>query len=204
LAALVGADAGSLQAVEFFPGDAAPSPGGAAALSALAEALGSRPKISAAAAGGFDPEVDRLALAARQVELHVLLATAGPAHRARPQPVDFASPRAQDVLDEFAGERLPTAEVAAIASRFDTRDTAPDSPVRVSYYRAIFEALTANERIPDSALLRLGRFRAQAIGTALADGGVNPQRIAIGDGDTQLSATGGRVPVPIGLVPLRR
>lgn len=204
LAALVGADAESLQAIAFPPGDAAPSPGGADALSALAEALASRPKISVAAEGGFDPEVDRRALAVRQVELHVLLATAGPAHRARPQPVDFASPRAQDVLDEFAGERLPAAEVAAIASQFDTRDAAPDSAVRVSYYRAIFEALAAHERIPDSALVRLGRFRAQAIGTALADGGVSPQRIAIADGAAQLSATGGHVPVPIGLVPLRR
>jgi hypothetical protein len=203
LAAIAGADAESLRAVAFLPGDAAPSPRGVGAVTTLADALASRPKVSVVVSGGFDPEVDRRALAARQVELHVLLATAGPAQRTRPQPVDFGSPRAQDVLDEFARERLPAAEIAAIASLFDPRsDAAPDSLIRVSYYRAIYEALVAHEPISDSALVRLGRFRGQAIGKALTDAGVAPQRVEIDDVVPQLSASSGYIAIPIDLAPL--
>jgi hypothetical protein len=117
--------------------------------------------------------------------------------------VNFASPRAQDVLDEFARERLPAPELAAIASRFDPgRAAEPDSPARVSYYRAIFDALAAHEPIPDSALARLGRFRAQAIGNALVAAGIVPERIAIDNAVRALPASDGRVPVSIDLAPL--
>ena len=198
LGRLVELDGRTLAGVEFEPGAAEFSDFGAAGVRALAAALAQRPKLALRAHGGFDPRVDRDALAARQIELHVLIATAGPQMRARPEPVNFASPRAQDVLDEFAGERLPPQRLEAIAARFSLDpDWAPDAPARVAYYRAVFAALVASETIADSALTRLGRFRAQSIAHALAELGVEPERVLIGGGDLRVAAGPRGVQVPL-------
>jgi hypothetical protein len=204
LGALVGRDADGLRAVGFLPAEPVPTPAGAETLVALAEALALRPRVGVVIRGGFDPLADRRALATRQVELHVLLATAGSTHRARPQPVDFASPRAQDILDEFARERLPPEEVATLASLFDLRGNAgPASSARLEYYRAIFDALVAHESIPESALLRLGRFRAQAIRNMLAERGVEPHRIAVlGDTAPLFAPATDVVSIPLDLEPV--
>jgi hypothetical protein len=141
--------------------------------------------------GDFDPSADREALAVQQIELHVLLATAGPTLRARPERVNFASPRAQDVLDEFAGERLGPGRLAAIAARYPVEsNAATPAGERGAYYGAVFDALVANEPIEAAALQRLSRFRAQALVDALAAQGVAPERLALApvDADAQRSA----------------
>ncbi len=159
LAAVVGVDPDALRAVDYEPGAAMPSATGGDMLAALAAALLRRPQVGIEVAGGFDAQADRRALAVQQIELHVALATAGPTRRARPAPVDFASPRAQDVLDEFAAQRLPAAQVASIAASFDLHaGAAADAPARVGYYRAIFAGLVAHESIPDGALDGSGVF----------------------------------------------
>jgi hypothetical protein len=203
LGSLVNRDGESLRTVEFMPGAAAPPALGVDALAALGNALAMRPKVGVDIAPVHDPELDRRALAIQQVELHVLLATAGPTMRARPEPVDFASARAQDVLDEFADERLPAEEVATIASLFDLQaSAAADGAERTGYYRAIFDALVAREPIPDSALQRLGRFRAQATADVLGAQGVAPHRIMIGAAAVQRTPEAHSVIVPLELTSL--
>ena len=178
LGAAAGVEAAALEIVPFRPGEAGPAE--TETLAALAEALLARPRIGVRVQGVADGGLDRDALAAQQIELHVTLATAGPTLVARPQPVDFESPRHRDILDEFAGERLSAEERETIASYF-TRT--PDGGVveheRSAYYRAIFEALVENEPIPESGIERLARYRARAIADSLIAQGVDETRIEI-------------------------
>lgn len=166
-------------AVRFEPGAAALTPAATETLSELADALSLRPRLGVAVPARIDPQLDRDALARQQVELHVTLATARSAFRARPQPVDFASARAQDVLDEFAGERLAADELAAISAQHE-RTGPPEA--RAPYYRAVFAALVDRERIERAALERIGRFRAQSIAEALASAGLATERVALIEG----------------------
>ena len=205
LGALVDRTGTALQAIEFAPGAASLSALGSESIAALGAALALRPKIGVAVAGRYDPAVDRRALAARQVELHVLLATAGPSgvsgrgERANAGQIDFAAPLAQDVLAEFARERLSAETVATLRSLFNLDAGAPaDAPARVAYYRALFDALVAAESIADAALVRLGRYRARTIADALAAQGIAAQRITVMD--TTMPVDGGAAPVRVPIV----
>lgn len=193
LGAIVGRDADELRIVPFDAGIAALGADALGTINALAEALRERPRLGVRLPLGFDPVMDRDALARQQIELHVLLATAGPSGQPRPESVDFTSPRAHDVLNEFANERLTPAQLASIARPFEcTADVACNS----AYYAAMFDALVANEPISDAALNRLGRFRAQSITDALTERGMEPERI---DPATDAAVAGGpfRPVVPI-------
>ena len=202
LGAAIGVEADVLEAVSFAPGVATPAD--PAVLDALAEVLLARPRIGLRVTGVAHRELDRDALAAQQIELHVTLATAGPTLVARPRPVDFASPRHRDVLDEFAGERLGAERLETIASYF-TRT--PDGRIveeeMNDYYRAIFDALVENETIPENGIERLGRFRARSIADALMAKGVAESRIEIAparvdSGEASAAAERGRhVDVPL-------
>jgi hypothetical protein len=196
LGALVESGRDTLRAVPFEPGAAGLEAQAQITLDALAAALRERPRVALRVLGGFDALADRDALARQQIELHVQLASADPSPQARPQPVDFASPRAQDVLDEFAGERLPAAQLAAIAARFDCSDTS-DATCRTAYYAAVFDALVANETIANGTLSRLGRFRAQSVAEALVERGIAADRISVGTGAPMTIAGAVGLPVEV-------
>jgi len=178
LAPLMDGAAEATNAVPFLPGDAALNDRALASIVRLAYALNARPRLAVRVHGGYDPTVDRDALARQQIELHVQLATAGPNAQARPTRVDLDSARARNVLDEFAGERLPAARMAELAGRFDCRGAS--LPVcEHAYYEQIFDALVANEEITPTALNRLGRFRAQSVVDALREHGIADERIEL-------------------------
>jgi len=199
LAAFVDGADPSANAVPFLPGDAALNDRAAASVAALAEALYARPRLGMRIYAGFDATLDRDALARQQIELHVQLATAGPRTRAQTTPVDFDSARARDVLDEFAGERLPSGRVAQLAERFECAGALAEACAR-AYYEQIFDALVANEAIEPRTLSRLGRFRAQSIADALQQRGIAAERIELvtgGDGDVADTAFGVGLPVEL-------
>ena len=180
----------------FEPGAAALTQAATEALSELAAALVLRPRLGVAVPARIDPQLDRDALARQQVELHVTLATAGAAFRARPQPVDFASVRAQSVLDEFAGERLPADVLAAIAAQHE-RSGEPQA--RAPYYRAVFAALVERERIERGALERIGRYRARSIADALVGLGLPSASVEVAEDVTSVSSDAGHSRVPVEL-----
>lgn len=198
LAPLIGR-AADANAVVFRPGDAALGEAAITAVRRLAGALMVRPRLGVRVLGGYDAAVDRDELARQQVELHVQLATADPSARNRPAPVDLDSARVQDVLDEFATERLPDPRVADLAARYECRDT---QPCRRAYYAQIFDALVANEEIAPSSLSRLGRFRAQSVAEALAMEGIDPERIEVTTG-AGIAATASGVALPVELTARR-
>jgi outer membrane protein OmpA-like peptidoglycan-associated protein len=179
---LVARDGDSLRTVRFEAGDAGLGATARETIDGLAEAMRRRPRLGLQVLGGFDAAIDRDALARQQIELHVLLATAGPTLEARPEPVDFASARAQDVLDEFAGERLTADRMAEISARFRCSGTI-DALCRTAYYAAVFDALVGNEPIANATLNRLGRFRAQSVANALVEFGIPAERVEVGAGE---------------------
>lgn len=196
LAGLVDADAAELGAVPFEPGSAELVEAADARLARLAAALAERPRLSVGAGGAYAP-ADRDVLAAEQVRVHVALATAEAARGDPSAPLDFASPRVQDVLDEFAGQRLAADARDALAARFPAPADAEPAE-RVPYYEAVFAALADEEPVPEQMRNRLARYRGQAIASALERHGVTAERIV----DTTAGAasaigTDGRVLVPL-------
>ncbi len=200
LGGLVGVDGRAFEAIRFEPGTAALSDAALATLDGLAAALAERPGIGVAVSGGFDSKSDRDALARQQIELHVLLATAEAAPQARPAELDLTSPRVQDVLDEFATERLTSARLAALAAQFEHDPSAPsDDPSRVAYYRAVFDGLVANETIEPGVLARLGRFRARSIVDALAMRSIASERLEIVRNDLAIERDANGIAVPLAI-----
>jgi len=191
LAAATDVGAATLASVSFRPGEAVPV--APETLDAWADALAARPRVGVRVHGVADRVVDRDALAAQQIELHVTLETAGPTLVSRPQPVDFASPRHQDLLEEFAAERLSTEKRETIASYFTRGDDGRIVEAeRSAYARALFDALVENEAIPESGIERLARYRARAIADALTRRGVADTRIEIAPAVVRSAADGDR------------
>jgi hypothetical protein len=181
IAPLIAGDVDAVRAVAFVPGNASLGDRALAVIDQLAAVLIARPQLGLRVHGGFALNADRNELARQQIQLHVLLATAGPSAQARPRPIDFSSARAQDVLDEFGGERLPAERVEEIAAVFEC-EGAIALLCRRAYYTALFDALVANEEITDGALNRLGRFRAQSVVEALTQRGISAARIEVASG----------------------
>ena len=168
---LVGQTDREFGSLPFAPGSAEITPATADRLALLARALERRPLLSLKVYPAFDPLADRNALAEAQVHLHVRLATSAGAHGlAADAPLDFDDPRVRAVLDEFAGERLRDSDLAP----------GPEAG-GAAYYRAIYDALAANEDVSDLALDRLARFRARSIVDAFAGHGIGEARILLGD-----------------------
>lgn len=179
LADVVGRGDEELGELTFGPGSAEITSSTAEKISLLARALSQRPLLTLRAKPSYDETVDRDAIAAQQVRLHVQLATSqlttsgGSFGRSTPTSVDFDDPKVRAILDEFSGERLPESRRSAIAARFDSKDAA--------YYQALYEALIANEVVSQTALRRLARFRARSIVDTLAENGVNEERLLLAD-----------------------
>jgi hypothetical protein len=151
---------------------------------------------------GGNAEPDRAALARSQVALHVTLASANAERPERSAGIDFASPRAQDVLDEFARERLSLEALEQIRASFAGSVGAPSgAPERVAYYRAVFEGLVAREPIADAALRRLVRFRAQVVRAELAEAGIGDSRVSVGPDAPPFTGDGVLVVLPLLIEP---
>jgi hypothetical protein len=179
LASLVDRSAEELATIEFVPGTAEPTLPSQEALAELATALRLRPLVGVRLDADQTTALDRAALARAQVALHITLATSRAEPVNRDAAIDFASPRTQDVLDEFARERLDSAALASLAAAFALDDEQPTAEAqRADYYRAVFEALAAREPIADTALRRLAGFRVRVIAGRLAELGVASSRVA--------------------------
>ena len=158
---LVGWSGTDLEWVGFEAGSAEIGDEAAVKLDALERALALRPMLALTVFPALDENADREALARQQVRLHVDLASsAGIPGRPPPESLDYDDPVVRDVLEEFAADRLPAPRRAALTGRHPNGD--------VSYYRAVFEALVDGEVVAMPALIRLARYRAQAVAEKLA------------------------------------
>lgn len=156
--------------VPFAPGSAEITPQIMMRVAALSETLSARPRLGLITYPAYDAVVDRLALAAQQVRLHVALATsAGPPGQAAEKPIDFNNSKVRAILDEFSAARLSPSRRAAISRRYSDHDD--------FFYRAVFDALVENENVSVTALERLANYRARSFIDALATTGVPVARL---------------------------
>lgn len=161
LAGLVEWPGPDLGRLGFQAGSAEIGDESAAKLEALERALDLRPELALTVFPALDENADREALARQQILLHVNLASsAGMPGEPAPASLDYDDPVVRDVLEEFAANRLSASRRDALAERYPGK-----SP---SYYRAVFEALVDNETVATPTLVRLARYRAQAVADVLA------------------------------------
>ena len=173
LAELAGNPDAVLDEIAFLPGSAEMAPASMDTMTLLAKALGQRPRLGIRVQPAYDPDADRDAIAAQQVRLHIALATSAGARQGRDAAgPDFNDPRVRDILDEFAGARLSEAQRSAIARHVSDVTTT---------YRDIFGALVANERVSETVLRRLARFRARSVIDALEREGIDRNRFRIAE-----------------------
>lgn len=174
LARLVEWPGGHLGWLGFEAGSADLRDDAAAKLAALERALAQRPLLALTVFPALDESADREALARQQIRLHVNLASsAGIPGEPAPETLDYDDPVVRDVLDEFAANRLSATRREALAGRHPDRS--------LSYYRAVFEALVANEEVAMPTLVRLARFRAQAVAGALATDEIGRERVRLAE-----------------------
>ncbi|MGB6488056.1 MAG: DUF748 domain-containing protein [Steroidobacteraceae bacterium] len=191
--------------IDFAPGSATLLPAAQARVTAVAKALAQRPQLQLQVPAVFSPDIDRPALAQRQLrhELVTLArsgagAPSGHGRRRQPTPAPMAG---REVL-ELPGEHYRLL-VAAYHDAFGPKAPLPAAAQKVPPYDpAILEMQTAllkHSQISDADLQALGQQRAQAIRAAiLAAGGVAAGRVGISAAAAQAPAAG-RVTVALGL-----
>ena len=208
--ALLGRLAGGgsdINRIEFPPGSATLLPAAQARVAAVAKALAQRPQLQLQVPAVFSPDVDRPALAQRQLRQELIaLARSGagaPTHgkgsRGRQQ---AQAPAAGREVLELPGEHYRLLR-AAYRNAFGAKAPLPASAQKVPPYEpAILEmqsALLKRKQVSDADLQALGERRAQAIRSAiLSAGGIPAGRVGITAPAAQ-SPTAGKVAVALGL-----
>lgn len=173
LAEVAGKPDAVLDEIAFLPGSAEMAPAATDTLALLVNALRRRPRLGIDVWPAYDLVADRDAIAAQQVKLHIALATSATARdRGNAAAPDFSDARVRDVLDEFAAARLTETQRQSISR------SARDDSTR---YRDIYFALVANERVSETVLRRLARFRARSVIDTLDRQGIDRNRFRIAD-----------------------
>ena len=197
LSSLTGEPASALRYIAFPPGSAELIDSSKQNLGAHASALSRRPRLALVLRPAYDSVEDRNALARQQVRLHVILAaSARPPGQADEAPLDFDDEKVRGVLDEFASTRLPEQSRAAIADTFPGQGG--------DYYRAVFDALVANQNVDEAALRRLARYRVQSAVSELIRLGIDDGRLIRDDGIDVSQGGSGRVRIELDVLPARR
>ena len=194
--------------IDFAPGSATLLPAARARATSVAKALAQRPQLQLQIPAAFAPDVDRPALAQRQLSQELItLARSGKGVRTSNGGVDrgrqqTATPAAGREVLELPAEhyRLLLAEYQ---NTFGPKAPLPAVAQKVPPFEpAILEmqsALLKRAQISDADLQALGQRRAQAVRSAiLAAGGVDAGRVGITPAGPQ-SATTGKVAVKLAL-----
>lgn len=196
LAGVVGHEEQELGELAFPPGSAEITTVTAEKIGLLAQALGRRPLIALRARPAYDAAEDRNAIAAQQVNLHIKLATSTDSPASSTQSsFDFGDPKVRLILDEFAGARLSESRRLAISRRFESADLA--------YYEALYDALIRNEKVSETVLRRLARFRAGSVIRALAESGVEEKQLLLADAIEMTPSDSGGVIIRLEALPLQ-
>jgi hypothetical protein len=184
--------------IEFAPGSSTLLPDARARLGSIAKALAGRPQLQLQVPAVFAPDVDRPALAERQLrdELLALARSEAATRRRRPQ-----TPVGREVL-ELPLEHyrlLRTAYQNTFGSKAPLPAAAKKVPPFEPAIRQLQSALLQRMQVSNAALQALADRRAQAIRSAiLATKGVDAGRVAVAAAAPQ-HAAGGKVTVKLGL-----
>jgi len=190
--------------IDFAPGSATLLPAAQAQVATLAKALAQRPQLQLQVPAVYASDVDKPALAKRQLRDELLtLARGGAGARREGHPRTTPAPVGREVL-ELPGTHYRLLR-AAYQQAFGPKTPLPAAAQKVPpapYEPAILElqsALLQHVQVSDADLQALGQRRAQAIRSAiLAAGGVAAGRVDVTAASPQ-RATAGRVAVTLGL-----
>jgi hypothetical protein len=188
-----------LNHIDFAPGSATLLPAAQTRVAALAKALAQRPQLQLQVPAAFAADVDRPALAQRQLRQQLIsLARSGAGRHKQTAP----SPTAGREVLELPGEHYRLLRTA-FQSAFGPKAPLPAAAQKVPPYEpAILEmqsALLQRMQVSDADLQALGEKRAQAIRAAIvAAGGVDAGRVLV-TAATPQAATAGKVAVKLGL-----
>ncbi|HEY1891090.1 MAG TPA: DUF748 domain-containing protein [Steroidobacteraceae bacterium] len=199
LGRLVGGGA-NMNRIAFPPGSASLLPAAQAQVAAVAKALAQRPQLQLQVPAAFNPDIDRPALAQRQLR-HELITLArsgagapaghGKAARGGQQ---AATPAAGREVLELPGEHYRLLR-AAYQSAFGPKAPLPAAAQKVPPYDpAILEmqaALLKRTVVPDADLQALGERRAQAVRAAILAAGVAAARVGTTAAAAQPATAGG-------------
>jgi uncharacterized protein involved in outer membrane biogenesis len=191
--------------IDFPPGSATLLPAAQARVAAVAKALAQRPQLKLQVPAVFSPDIDRPALAERQLRQQLIAlarsgAGAAPGHAGGGK--STAEPTAGREVLELPGEHYRLL-LAAYHDAFGPKAPLPATAQKVPPYApAILEmqsALLKRAQVSDADLQALGQQRAQAIQAAiLAVGGVAAGRIGI-SAPAAKPPTAGKVMAALGL-----
>ena len=186
--------------IDFAPGSAALLPAADGQVAALAKALAQRPQLQLQVPATFSPDIDKPALAQRQLRHQLIaLARGGAGTRGRQQ---SAQPAAGSEVLELPGEHYRLLR-AAYQNAFGRKAPLPAAAQKVPPYDpAILEmqsALLKRAQVSDADLQTLAQQRAEAIRSAIVKaGGVAAGRVTITAPAPQ-PPTAGKVAVKLGL-----
>ena len=198
----LGGGGADMDHVDFAPGSATLLPAAQDRVAALAKALAQRPQLQLQVPAAFAPDVDRPALARRQLRDRLLaLARTGAASGSRSRRKASATPVGREVL-ELPAEHYRLLR-AAYQNTFGSKGALPAAAQKVPPFEpailAMQSALLGRIQVSDDDLKALGERRAQAIRSAIISaGGVDGQRVAVTAGTPQ-PPRAGRVAVRLGL-----
>ena len=196
--------------IDFAPGSATLLPAGRARVTAVAKALAQRPQLQLQVPAVFAPDIDKPALAQRQLR-HELIALArsgagvpathGHGH-GHGKGNGQSTPAAGREVLELPGEHYRLLR-AAYQSTFGPKAPLPAAAQKVPPYEPAIlvmqSALLERTQVSDADLQALGQQRAQAIRAAvIAAGGVAEGRVGIGAAAAQ-PPKAGKVTVALGL-----
>ena len=206
LGAMLGLSGEKLEAIEFDPGSARLLPPEREKLQHVGAILAKRAQLKLALPGGYHEEADGAALRAAAVRSEVarragLKLAPGEA----PGPLDLADRSVREALRSLFAERFgepaldqarKEAEAATPAGAAASGPAAAALPAwqralkfvqgepQVAdarpFYRGLRQRLERAQPLPADALQQLGAQRAQAMAAALAEGGTDAARIAVG------------------------
>jgi hypothetical protein len=192
--------------VDFAPGSATLLPAAQSRVAALAKALAQRPQLQLQVPAVFAPDVDRPALARRQLRDELLaLARSGVAarggHASRARRQAPAAAVGHEVL-QLPAEHYRLLQ-AAYRNTFGPKAALPAPAQKVPPFEpailAMQSALLERMQVSDADLQALGGRRAQAIRSAIVSaGGVDGQRVGITAAAAQRPEAG-KVTVKLGL-----
>jgi Domain of Unknown Function (DUF748) len=192
--------------IDFAPGSATLLPAGRARVTAVAKALAQRPQLQLQVPAVFAPDIDKPALAQRQLR-HELIALArsgagAPATHGHGKGNGQSTPAAGREVLELPGEHYRLLR-AAYQSTFGPKAPLPAAAQKVPPYEPAIlvmqSALLERTQVSDADLQALGQQRAQAIRAAVvAAGGVAAGRVGIGAAAAQ-PPKAGKVTVALGL-----
>lgn len=172
--------------VRFAAGNARLYPPQREALQKVAKVLQERPQLKVIVHGPYDPKRDTERLQRDPLRRELAQAMGQKLQPGEdPGPVPYSDPETQGAIERLYVARAGRDGLRNLAAQYakeQGREPSAQAPDRRrAYYEEMFSRLAETYPVSDTTLQKLAGERAQAVSTALAESGVDRNRIEIGE-----------------------